>query len=62
MIGGKYQHIIPISALAGGVFILIADIAARLINAPEETPIGALTALVGVPFFIYLIKTKGGNN
>ena len=62
LIGGKYQHIIPVSALAGGVFILIADIAARLINAPEETPIGALTALVGVPFFIYLIKTKGGNN
>ena len=62
LIGGKYQHIIPISALAGGVFILIADIAARLINAPEETPIGALTALVGVPFFIYLIKTRGGSN
>ena len=59
LVGGKYQLIIPISALFGGWFLLIADLAARLINAPQETPLGALTALIGVPFFIYLIKTRG---
>lgn len=59
LVGGKYQFIIPISALLGGWFLLVADLASRLINAPQETPLGALTAMIGVPFFIYLIKTRG---
>lgn len=59
LVGGKYQYIVPCSALFGAAFVLIADFVARLINAPQETPLGALTALIGGPFFIYLIKTRG---
>ena len=39
---------------------MIADIVARIVNPPFETPLGAITALVGVPFFIYLANRKGG--
>ena len=39
---------------------MIADVVARIVNPLFETPLGAITALVGVPFFIYLANRKGG--
>ncbi|MNO23541.1 Iron-uptake system permease protein FeuB [compost metagenome] len=61
LVGVDYRWIIPCSAVLGSVLIVFADIAARLINAPYETPLGALIAVIGVPFFIYLAsKRKGG--
>ncbi|WP_058301990.1 FecCD family ABC transporter permease [Gorillibacterium timonense] len=59
--GSDYRWIIPISAVLGGLFLAFCDILARFVNAPFETPIGVVTALFGVPFFLYLIRRKGGS-
>lgn len=59
IVGVDYRLIIPCSAVVGGLLTCIADIGARMINAPHETPIGALFALVGVPFFLYVARREG---
>jgi len=46
---------LPASALAGASLLLLADLAARLVLAPAELPIGIVTALIGAPFFLYLL-------
>ena len=60
LVGIDYRLVIPFSALFGAVLVMIADVVARIVNPPFETPLGAITALVGVPFFIYLANRKGG--
>lgn len=60
LVGVDYRWIIPCSAILGSLLIVFADIAARMINAPFETPLGALIALIGVPFFIYLASKRKG--
>lgn len=59
LIGHDYRWIIPCSIVLGGLLVVLADLAARMINPPYETPIGALIALIGIPFFLYLAR-KGG--
>lgn len=61
LVGVDYRWIIPCSAVLGSILVLVADIAARMINAPYETPIGALIAVFGVPFFIYLASKRKGS-
>ncbi|GFN29887.1 FecCD family ABC transporter permease [Paenibacillus xylaniclasticus] len=58
--GQDYRWIIPISGVLGGLFLALCDVLARFVNYPFETPIGVVTALFGVPFFLYLIWTRGG--
>ncbi|WP_410511097.1 iron ABC transporter permease [Paenibacillus sp. BR2-3] len=58
LVGVDYRWVIPCSAVLGALLILFADIAARVINPPFETPLGALIALIGVPFFIYLARKE----
>ncbi len=53
--GSRHQVVLPASALLGGLLLLVADTLARTMLAPAELPVGILTALVGGPFFIYLI-------
>ncbi|WP_342435642.1 iron ABC transporter permease [Paenibacillus sp. FSL L8-0436] len=60
LVGVDYRWIIPCSAVLGSLLIVFADIAARMINAPYETPLGALIAVIGVPFFIYLASKRKG--
>lgn len=62
IVGIDYKWVIPCSALIGGIFLAWCDIMSRFINAPFETPIGVVTAIFGVPFFLYLIKTRGGKS
>ncbi|WP_110926541.1 FecCD family ABC transporter permease [Bacillus massiliglaciei] len=59
IVGIDYRYIIPCSAVIGAVFLLFADVIGRMINAPFETPVGAVTALIGVPFFLYLARKEG---
>ncbi len=49
---------IPMSALFGGGFMVIADLAARTVMSPQELPVGAVTALIGAPFFAYVYFRK----
>ncbi|RRJ64322.1 iron ABC transporter permease [Paenibacillus oralis] len=61
LVGVDYRWVIPSSALLGSLLLVFADILARMVNPPHETPIGALIAVIGVPFFLYLaMKQKGG--
>ncbi|ANE45604.1 ferrichrome ABC transporter permease [Paenibacillus swuensis] len=59
LVGSDYRWIIPCSGVLGALLIVISDIGARMINPPYETPIGALIALIGVPFFLYLTRRGG---
>lgn len=58
--GADYRKVIPCSVLGGALLVVAADIISRLIHPPFETPAGAVTALIGVPFFIWLASGKGG--
>ncbi|MEO1918833.1 MAG: iron ABC transporter permease [Paracoccaceae bacterium] len=55
-VGSSYRVIIPLSALAGGAFLCMADIFARNVISPGELPIGVVTAFVGAPFFALLLR------
>lgn len=59
LVGVDYRWIIPCSAILGSLLIIVADIGARMVNPPFETPVGAIIALVGVPFFLYLSRKEG---
>jgi iron complex transport system permease protein len=56
LIGPDHRYLLPASALAGGLLLLGADSLARTILSPVELPVGVLTALIGGPFFFYLLK------
>ncbi|MGH7446928.1 MAG: FecCD family ABC transporter permease [Longimicrobiales bacterium] len=54
--GSDHRLLLPASVLGGGMFLLLADTAARSIAAPAELPVGVITALVGVPIFVLLLR------
>lgn len=56
VIGPAHRLLIPASALTGGALLVVADTAARTVMAPRQLPVGALTALIGVPFFLLLMR------
>jgi len=56
MIGSDHRKLLPASVLSGGILLLLADTLARTIIAPQQLPVGVLTALVGVPLFLYLLQ------
>ena len=60
LVGSDYSRLIPCACIIGGVFLTLCDLASRFINYPFETPIEVVTSIIGVPFFLYLIKRKGG--
>lgn len=55
-IGSDNRLVIPFSAIAGAIFVVFADTIARVAIAPRELPVGAITALIGAPLFIYLLR------
>ncbi|MNN17213.1 Iron-uptake system permease protein FeuB [compost metagenome] len=59
IVGTDYRYIIPMSGLLGGTFMLFADTLGRTINAPWETPVAAIVAMMGLPFFLFIVH-KGG--
>ncbi|MDX1259076.1 iron ABC transporter permease [Exiguobacterium sp. K1] len=61
LVGEDYRYVLPVSALCGGLLLTSADVLARFIAYPYESPVGIVTALLGAPFFLYLAKrqTKG---
>ncbi|MGO4545645.1 FecCD family ABC transporter permease [Paenibacillus sp. 2TAB23] len=58
IVGVDYRKLIPFSALLGGILLIWADYASRMVNPPREFAIGAMVALVGVPFFLYLARQE----
>lgn len=57
VVGSKHIRLLPAAILVGGLSTMLADVVSRVIMAPEELPIGIISALMGAPFFLYLIKT-----
>ncbi len=60
--GADYRRLLPLSMLAGGSFLILADILARIVLSPQELPVGIVTALAGAPFFLWVLrrtKTQG---
>jgi iron complex transport system permease protein len=55
-VGSDNRTTIPAAALAGALFVIVADTVARTIIAPRELPVGAITALIGAPLFVYLLR------
>ncbi|HLL99436.1 MAG TPA: iron ABC transporter permease, partial [Pyrinomonadaceae bacterium] len=56
LLGSDNRRVIPATAFAGAIFVMLADTVARTAIAPRELPVGAITALIGAPMFIYLLK------
>ena len=56
ILGPDHVRLLPATALAGALFLLVADTAARTVIAPSELPVGVLTAFIGGPFFLYLLR------
>jgi iron complex transport system permease protein len=56
LLGPDHVRLLPVTALAGAIFLMVADTLARTALAPSEVPVGVLTAFVGGPFFLYLLR------
>lgn len=56
--GSSYRVVLPLSILVGGAFLVLADLIARTVLAPSELPIGVVTAFVGAPFFVLVLRTS----
>ena len=59
IVGMDYRYILPMSAVLGASFLLLADTLGRTINAPFETPVAAIVSIMGLPFFLFIVH-KGG--
>jgi len=57
-LGSSHRVVVPASALLGGTLLVLADLAARTVVAPRQLPVGALTALIGVPLFLVLMRRE----
>ncbi len=58
VLGADHRRLIPAAALAGALFMVLADLTSRTVLAPEEIPVGAVTALLGGPFFLFLLRRE----
>jgi iron complex transport system permease protein len=54
--GADYRRLIPLSIIGGGSALLLADLVARVALSPETLPVGIVTALVGAPFFLWILR------
>lgn len=59
LVGSDHRRLLPASALLGGLFLVLADLAGRMIAAPLELPLSIITAVAGVPFFVVLLRRGG---
>ena len=59
LVGPDHRLLLPAAAINGASFLVLADTISRTIIAPQELPVGVLTALVGAPFFFFILKKKG---
>jgi iron complex transport system permease protein len=58
LVGPQHHRLLPVSFLGGALFLILADLVARVLVRPQEVRLGIITAFVGVPFFLYLLRTQ----
>ncbi len=56
--GASYRRLLPLSMIFGGTFLILADVLARTVQSPSEVPIGVVTACIGAPFFLYVLRSR----
>lgn len=61
IVGADHRRLLPAVLLAGPTFMILADLVARVVLAPQEIPVGVVTALLGAPFFLYLLRREQRN-
>ena len=61
LLGSDHRRLMPAAALLGGTLLVLADTLARTIIAPQQLPVGVLTALIGVPLFLILLQRRSGH-
>ncbi|WP_217178787.1 iron ABC transporter permease [Streptomyces sp. AC495_CC817] len=59
LVGSDHRRMLPVTVLGGALFLMVADLLARTVAAPTEIPLGILTAFVGAPFFLWLMRSGG---
>ncbi|AYG82608.1 Hemin transport system permease protein HmuU [Streptomyces hundungensis] len=59
VVGAAHRTLLPVAALGGAAFLVLADLAARTVAAPQDIPVGVLTALTGGPFFLWMLRGRG---
>lgn len=57
LVGGKFQRLIPVTAVVGAIVMVVSDTLARTLLAPSEIPVGLIVSVLGAPYFIYLLMT-----
>jgi iron complex transport system permease protein len=60
--GADYRRILPLSVISGATLLLAADVLARVVMAPQEVPVGIIMALVGAPFFLWVLRRVKNQN
>ncbi|MEO3978212.1 iron ABC transporter permease [Streptomyces sp. CAU 1734] len=58
LVGATHRALLPVAALAGAVALIVADLGARTLFAPQDIPVGVLTALIGGPLFLWLMRSR----
>lgn len=61
LVGSSYRLVLPLSMMLGAAFLIVADIPGRILDKPAETPIGVVTAFLGAPFFLLILRTRQGS-
>jgi iron complex transport system permease protein len=61
-VGADHRRLLPAVLLGGAIFMVLADLIARVALAPEELPLGVVTALIGAPFFLWLLRREQGRS
>ena len=56
--GVDYRALLPMAAIVGAAFLILADLVARTVASPAELPVGVVTAFCGAPFFLYLLRRR----
>ena len=59
VVGATHRRLVPVAFVCGALFLLLADLAARTVLPGQEVPVGVLTAICGVPFFLWLLRREG---
>jgi iron complex transport system permease protein len=56
--GASYRIVLPVAMLGGAAFMVLADLLARTVQSPSELPISVVTAAIGAPFFLFLLRSR----
>ena len=60
--GSDYRRLLPLSVLGGAALLLVADVLARVVMAPQELPVGIIMSLAGAPFFLWVLRRSKNQN